>query len=150
MQLRNQFRGQFYAAGVNFKTPLVNAALAGFKVKVFAGGVQIDDAAATVFQFFKAAESALFAKVVPLITVICRIVHIAARIGNAGRAVNGMNKETLLISYLSAAFLCLRFQDGDQVRNGFLHGGLQSILQYLACQQISILDTPVGVFGFIL
>lgn len=77
MQLRHQFWGQFDAAGVDFKAPLVNAALPGFKIKVFAGGVQIDDAASAVFQFFKAAESALFAKVVPLIVVL--IAHIVAK-----------------------------------------------------------------------
>jgi hypothetical protein len=72
----DQFRSQFYTAGIDLKTALKNLALAADNVKKAAGGLGVEDIAAFIFYFFKTAATTLFAAAVPLVVIGSEVNHL--------------------------------------------------------------------------
>jgi hypothetical protein len=62
----DQFRSQFYTAGIDLKPAIKNLALTTVNIKKTAGGPGIEDITALILYFFKAAFPALLAEVVPI------------------------------------------------------------------------------------
>lgn len=71
----NQFRSQFYTAWTDFKTSLINPALATDYVEKSAGGLGVEDIAALIFDFFKTAATTLQAAAVPIRIFGRKIIH---------------------------------------------------------------------------